>query len=291
MGVEETEWCWLNGQILPMSEARVSVEDRGFQFADGVYEAMRIYRGKPFAMSRHLDRLENSCRGLKLSLPIDRASLASEMLKLVKHSGVRDGLLYLQLTRGVAKRNHTVPIDSRPTLLFYARPLPPIVLVQDQPGAKLISVPDDRWRKCWIKAIGLTANIMARTEAANAGADEAVFVDENGVVAECTTSNLLVVIDRALVTHPVGSRVLPGVTRDVVLECARSAKIKTDERPLHAEEARNAQEVFITSTTRQMMWVKTWDDQMIANGRCGPITRILNDTLDALIQRETRSNP
>ena len=120
------EWCWLNGQVLPLADAKVSVEDRGFQFADGVYEAVRLYDGKPFELGMHLERLARSCHGIRLPLSISRETLASEILKLVKHSGVRDGYVYLQMTRGASARNHCFPAQLKPTTLFYARELPPL---------------------------------------------------------------------------------------------------------------------------------------------------------------------
>lgn len=289
MGVEEIEWCWLNGQIVPLAEARVSVEDRGFVFADGVYEAMRLYGGRPFALDRHLARLENSCRGLKLSNPLNQAELSRQIRRLINHGSVRDGLLYLQLTRGACPRNAIFPTDVPPTLMFFARKLPPIVPIADQPGAKLISVADDRWRKCWIKAIGLTASILARNEAQEAGADEAAFVDENGTVAECTSSNLFVVIDGALITHPVGPRVLPGVTRDVVIECAKAGGIEVIERPLRLDEAKQADEVFITSTTRHVIWVNQWDDDRMPGTGCGSITRRLAEAFQRRVDEDTRA--
>lgn len=287
MSVEETEWCWLNGQIIPLREARVSVEDRGFQFADSVYEALRIYNGQPFAMQKHLDRLENSCRGLNLSLPIDRETLASEMLKLVKHSELRDNaILYLQLTRGHAQRNHVFPAQPQPTLLFFVRKISPITPIDQQRGAKLITVQDERWDKCWIKTTALMANVIARNAAEDTGADEALFIYEKDMVAECTSSNLFAVIDGVLVTHPVGPRVLPGVTRDVAIECAKSAGIEVQERPISLPELQRADEAFITSTSRQVVWVKLLDDATIGNGSCGKLTRRVSQLLDVAIQKD-----
>ena len=285
MGVEDVEaieWCWLNGEILPLREARVSVEDRGFVFADGVYEGIRIYNGVPFELERHLARLESSCRALELSIPLKIGQLASEIRKLIDHARARDAFLYLQVTRGVARRHPVYPRDTPPTLLFWTQPAPPIVPILTQPGGKLISVQDDRWRRCWIKAIGLTANIQARNAADRAGADEAAFVDENGIVAECTSSNLFAVIDGVLITHPVGPRVLPGVTRSVVIECAKSAGIEVRQRPLQIDEAKRAPEVFITSTTRHLIWIKHWDQTTISQ-QCGPFTQRLSEAFEVTV--------
>ena len=288
MRVEEIEWCWLNGQILPLSDAKVGVEDRGFIFADGVYEALRIYGGQPFAMDRHLVRLENSRLGLKLSNPLNAQELSEQIMRLIEHSGVRDGLLYLQLTRGQSRRNPIFPKNTPPTLMFFTRKLPPIVPVIDQPGAKLISVPDDRWRKCWIKAIGLTASILARNEAEDARMRMRPRLSmKDGIVAECTSSNLFVVIDNVLITHPVGPRVLPGVTRDVIIECAKSAGISVVERPIQIDEAKRTAEVFITSTTRHLMWIKAWDDKTIGT-KCGRITLQLDHAFRQRVDDDTR---
>jgi D-alanine transaminase len=178
------------------------------------------------------------------------------------------------------------PGTIEPTLLFYARPLPPIVAPDKSGGYTLWSVGDERWRKCWIKAICLTASALARNEAEEHGADEAVFVDENTIVAEGASSNLFAVIDDVLVTHPVGPRVLPGVTRAVVLDCARQLGIRFDERPLHIDEAKSASEIFITSTTRQIVPVFKWDDQPVGGGRCGPVTMRLHEALEEAIRRD-----
>lgn len=292
MGVEDleaTEWCWLNGEIVPLREARISVDDRGFVFADGVYEGIRIYDGVPFALDRHLRRLENSRRALELSIPLNDEQLTREIRRLIDHAGVRDAFLYLQLTRGPAPRNAVFPKDAKPTLLFWTRKPPPLVPIAQQGGAKLISVPEERWRRCWIKAIGLTASVQARNAADRAGAEEAIFVDEHGIVAEGTSSNIFIVIDNALITHPIGPRVLPGVTRDVVMECAKTSGIDVIERPIHIDEAKRAQEVFITSTTRHLMWIKTWDDTAIA-ASSGPLTRRLSAAFDRYVSDYIRGS-
>ena len=277
---------WLNGEIIPASEARLSVEDRGFQFADGVYEVLRLYNGQPFAQRAHLARLEQSARGIQLGLPISTVLLANEIGKLTVASGVRDGMIYLQLTRGQAPRNHVFPADAQQTLLFYARPLPPIPAPGNGPGARLLAVKDERWHRCWIKAIALLPNVLAKNEAVAAGADEAVFVD-SGVVSECAASNLFAVIDGRLVTHPVGSRVLPGITRAVLLECAKSLDMAVEERALGEKETVGADELFITSTTREVSWVGTWNEQPVGSGKCGPITQALHEALRERVAMET----
>jgi D-alanine transaminase len=284
-----TEWVWLNGKIVPMADAKVGVEDRGYQFADGVYEVVRLYDGKPFTFKEHLDRLEKSAAGIKLALPLARPALEEGLLKLVAKSGVRDGMIYLQASRGVAPRNHVFPETPTASIVAYCRSLPPVPAPGEGEGAKLLAVSDDRWKRCWIKAIALLANVLAKNEAAGQGYDEAAFVD-NGVVAECSTANLFAVINGKLVTHPIGSRVLPGITRAVLLQCAAEQGIEVDERPLREDEVVRAQELFITSTTREISWVARWNDKYIGQAKCGPVTMKLHKALQEKVRRETQGD-
>jgi D-alanine transaminase len=282
-----TEQIWLNGEILPLSEAQVGVEDRGFQFADGVYEVIRIYNGRTFTLSEHLARLERSCEAIGIRGALDREELAGEINRFVEAGGLADGMVYLQVTRGVAPRNHIFPARSQPTVLFYTRSLPPLAAPGAGEGAKLKSVVDERWKRCWIKSIALLANVLAKNEAVVAGADEAVFI-EDGVVSECSASNLFAVIKGEVVTHPVGPKVLPGITRLVLGEIARKTGVRFTERPLCEAEARGADELFITSTTRELHWVGSWDGRVVGGGRCGPVTRTLHETFVKRVREETR---
>src|SRR5438552_1728262 len=213
-----SEWIWINGEIVPMSEARIGVEDRGFQFADGVYEVIRLYKGRPFTLDEHLARLEKSAAGISLPMPRPAAAIKSEIHRLIDATKVGEGMIYLQLTRGHALRNHVFPADARGTLLFYARELEPLpAAVEATPPVKIVSAPDERWKRCWIKSIALLPNVLAKNAAVAAGGDEAVFIDE-GFVTECSASNLFAVIGGKLVTCPVGPKVLPGITRAVLLD-------------------------------------------------------------------------
>ncbi len=280
-----TEWIWINGEIVALNEARISVEDRGFQFADGVYEVIRLYNGREFTLDEHLDRLERSAAGVKIAVPLDRAALAREIERLVARSGIREGMIYLQLTRGAAARNHIYDAELKPTLLLYARPLSAVNRPGKGRGMRLHSVADERWKRCWIKSIALLPNILAKNEAVAAGADEAAFIDE-GMINECSASNLFAVIRGEVITHPVGPKVLPGITRAVLLKLAGEAGVPVAERALTLEEARSADEVFITSTTRELSWVSHWDDRIIGDA-CGPITRRLHEAYQSKVARET----
>lgn len=269
------EKIWINGAVTPLKDAKISVEDRGFQFADGVYEVIRIYRGMPFTLDHHLRRLEKSCEGIRLRDAFDRAALTVEISRFVERSGLTDGMVYLQVTRGAAPRNHIFPARVQPTILFYARALPPVAPPGHGEGVKLHSVPDERWKRCWIKAIALLPNVLAKNEAVELGADEAVFV-ENGIVSECSASNLFAVIGGTIFTHPVGPKVLPGITRLLLTEIAAEIGIDLIERPLLETEAVAAGELFITSTTRELNWVQSWDRKPVGN-KCGPVTRRLHE--------------
>jgi D-alanine transaminase len=265
------ELVWLNGQTVPLSDAKVAIDDRGFQFADGVYEVIRIYDGRMFAATEHLDRLERSCDGISLTMPIAKSDLFQAMQRLIDQSKVSEGTVYVQLTRGVARRAHLCPPDTRPTLLFFVRPQPPIPRPGVGPGATLWTVQDERWRKCWIKSTALLANVLAKLEAAKHGADEAAFV-EDGIFSECASSNLFVVSKGQLITHPPGRNVLPGITRGVVVGAAADIGVPVIERGPTMAEARAAEEVFITGTTREIHWVSSWDACPVGNGECGPLT-------------------
>ena len=277
---------WFNGDILPMSAAQVGVEDRGFQFADGVYEVVRLYNGRPFTLREHMERLQRSADGIKLSLPMSVAEIGDAIVNFIPRTGVREGSIYLQATRGVAPRNHLFPKPPTSTLLFYAKPLPPVNEPGQGEGIKLMTVEDDRWKRCWIKCIGLIGHVLAKNEAADKGFDEAVFV-EREIVSECSSSNLFAVINGKLVTHPVGSRVLPGITRLVVLQCAEQLGIAVEERTLREEEVRRADELFITSTTREIAWVARWNERYIGQGKCGPVTTKLHRALRDRVRADT----
>jgi D-alanine transaminase len=219
-------------------------------------------------------------------MPLATDALAAEVRKLIGASDTREGMVYLQLTRGVSARNHVIPDACKPTLLFYVRPLPPTPIPGQGEGAKLMAIADERWKRCWIKSIALLPNVLAKSEAVAGGYDEAAFV-ENGIVTECAASNIFAVIGGRVVTHPVGSKVLPGITRAVLLECAQALDIQVDERPLREEEAMRADELFITSTTREVSWVARWNDRYIGQGRCGPVTLALHRALQDRVRKET----
>jgi D-alanine transaminase len=276
------ELIWLNGEVIRMSDARIGVEDRGYQFADGVYEVIRLYDGRPFTLSEHLERLERSAAGIRLAVPLAGAQLEAEVRKFLPQAGIAEGMIYMQLTRGVAPRNHVWRKDAGTTLLFYARPLEPLPAIERTPAVKLLTAEDERWQRCWIKSIALLPNVLAKNLAAEQGADEAVFVD-GGRVTECSASNFYCVIGGKLVTCPIGPKVLPGITRAVLLECAAQLGIAVEERAPTLADAKSADEVFITSTTREISPVGTWDGQKV--GHSLDVTQRLHRALKERVAR------
>ena len=285
-----SQLVWINGEVMPMADARVGVEDRGFQFADGVYEVVRLYDGKPFALDAHLRRLWNSAVDIQLTPPLTPNKLAAEVDRLLAAADVSgDQQMYLQLTRGVAPRDHLFPETVEPTLLFYLMPAKPIAKPGTGPGVQLLATPDDRWKRCWIKSTSLLANVLAKNSAVAAGFDEAAFVDA-GCVTEGSATNIFAVENGKLITHPVGSKVLPGITRAIVLELAAELGIEVDERAIREDEAPRADELFVTSTTREVAWVSRWNDIYIGCGKCGRVTAELGRAFRDRVRAETAAN-
>jgi D-alanine transaminase len=266
------ELVYLNGDLVPHSEAKVSVEDRGFNFADGVYEVVRIAAGRPFRLETHLDRLESSSRALEIDLPLPRAGFGEAMLRLTKANGVGEGTIYLQLTRGAAPRAHAFPKAVRPTLVMLARPFAGPAAEQFEKGVAVVTAPDLRWGYCEVKTIGLLPNVIAFQHARSEGCYEALLV-RGGIVTEgCHTSAFCV--RRSVVhTHPIDN-ILPGITRKFLIEALRSEGVTVEESRMSLDEFRSADEVFITGTTTEVMPVIRIDAEQVGSGVPGELTRL-----------------
>ncbi len=265
---------FLNGQFQPLIETRVSVEDRGFQFGDGIYEVVRTYGGRPFQLGAHLDRLERSARALGVPVPYgtrEWMAFIEQGLRLAGHSETK---VYIQITRGAAPRDHAIPAGLAPTVVMTFRELRPIDPVLQRDGVTAITVPDLRWGRCDIKSVNLLANVLARQRASEAGVFEAIFV-RDGDLTEGAVSNVLVVRGGVVVTPPDGERILSGVTRAVVLELARKEGLPVDERPVSEPELRSAEEVLLTGTTVEVLAVVRLDGRPVGDGRPGEIGRQL----------------
>jgi D-alanine transaminase len=279
----ENKTVYLNGQYLPLNEAKISVMDRGFLFGDGIYEVIPAYRGKLFRFQEHMERLENSLNNIRLANPYSREQWLEILTALLSSSG--DQYIYLQVTRGVApKRDHAFPEKAEPTVFAMCSNIVPFE--GRDSGVKAMSLDDSRWELCHVKATTLLANILLRQQAVEQGCAEAVLVKE-GYVTEGAASNIFAVIDGVLITPPKSSEILPGITRDVILEIARENHIPYSEEVISLEALKTASEIWLTSSTREIIPVVEFDDQKVSGGKPGPVWRNMNRLFQAYKQSQS----
>lgn len=256
---------YLNGTFMPIQEAKVSVLDRGFLFGDGVYEVIPVYGGQPFRLQEHLKRLDDSLHGIRMESPLAESEWLKIFLRLIE--GPHDQYIYLQVTRGAApKRDHAIPHGIEPTVFVMCSPISPI----PPEGVKAVTIPDVRWQWCHIKAITLLSNVLLRQEALDRGAIEGILIRDERVI-EGAASNVFAVIDGILVTPPKSNELLPGITRDLVLELAEANGIPYLERQMTLAECQQASEIWLTSSTREILPVITLDEKPVGNGQVGPL--------------------
>ncbi len=271
---------YLDGRYLPLAEACIPVLDRGFLFGDGVYEVIPAYGGHPFRLQEHLQRLENSLRAIRMEPPLSRRQWEEILHRLLAAGGDTDQQLYLQVTRGAYERRlHALPETVQPTVFAMAQAMTPRDPELVARGLAVITLEDIRWQRCDIKAITLLANILAQQQARDAGADEAILV-RDGLATEGTATNFFMVRDGIIVTPPKSPRLLPGITRDLVLELAREAGLPCEEREIPAEALQQADELWVTSSTREVMPVTRLDGRPVGTGKPGPMW----ERMDALYQ-------
>lgn len=271
-----------NGRLVQEDEIQVSYLDRGYYFGDGIYEVFRIYDGKLFEKQAHLNRLLQSLREVRITLPWSEAELSDMVDSLAETFGKKDGILYLQITRGAAKRSHLLPESAEPVMLGYCeeaqRPVE-----QLKKGIATITLDDERWHKCHIKSLNLLANTLARQEAADAGAEEAILV-RDGRVTECTSSNVMIVKKGVIITHPNGPLILDGITKQVVERLAKQSGIPYRTTGFTLEELMDADEVFVTSTTKEVMPVTIINGIKVGSGIPGVITQLLQHGFEQKIK-------
>lgn len=279
--------AYVNGRYLPHAQAAVHIEDRGYQFADGVYEVIAVVDGKFVDADGHLARLERSLGEMRIREPVSPRALHAILCEIVRRNYVRTGRVYIQVTRGVAPRGHAFPENIRPSLVVTARSTPALIAPpQAEKGVKVISGQDIRWKRCDIKTVGLTANVLARQAAEEAGAYEIFLVDDRGYVTECSASNAWIVdAEGRLVTRPLDTGILPGITRARIMALAVQEGIEVDERAFTLEEAKEAREAFVTSATGFLMPVVQIDDTPVANGHPGAVARKLRSAYEHYAQR------
>lgn len=270
--------AYVNGRYLPHAQACVHIEDRGYQFSDGVYEVCEVRGGRLVDERRHLERLSRSLNEIRIAAPMPEAALRVVLRETVRRNRVRDGLLYLQVTRGVARRDHAFPPPgTRPSLVVTAKSVDRAKLeAQATDGVAVITVPDNRWERVDIKSVSLLPNVLARQAARDQGAKEAWFVDHDGYVTEGSSSNAWIVTAAGvLVTRPATPGILKGITRAVVFEVAAKQGLKVEERRFTVDEAQAAQEAFLTAATQIVMPVVEIDGRRVGDGRPGAVSRAL----------------
>lgn len=269
------ELAYLNGKIMPIAEAMVPAEDRGYNFGDAVYEYVASYHGKLFCLESHLDRLERSMRELRFA-PLSRDMVRRAILELFEKGQIARAGIYIQISRGVARRDHAFPPADTPLQFFMTvRPVrekPPEVR---EKGASAITVTDLRWGRCDIKTVQLLPNCMAKQQALEAGVFDAIFVSADGVVREGTSSNLFIAKDGALVTHPLNHQILPGITRQVVMDACRDEGIAVQERFYHRDELAAVDEAFLTGTVTEVLALVRIDGKPVGDGAVGPLAKRL----------------
>ncbi len=265
--------AYVNGRYVPHCQASVHIEDRGYQFADGVYEVIAVSSGRPIDLGPHLDRLERSLSELRIANSIGRRALEMVMGELVRRNGVVNGIIYLQMTRGVASRDHAFPLRPRTQIVMTSRRTKPQPASFGEDGVKVITTRDIRWERCDIKSIALLPNVLAKQSAREGGAYEAWFVGDGGMVTEGSSTNAWIVTrDGKLVTHSADNAILSGITRRAVIDIARAAGVELIERRFSVDEAKAAREAFITSTSTLVLPVTQIDDIVIGNGKPGSLT-------------------
>ena len=272
--------AYVNGRYVRHGEAGVHIEDRGLQLGDSIYEVFAILNGRIHDEEEHLDRMERSLREIRMAMPMGRAALKITMRELVRRNRVRDGFLYLQVSRGMFKRDHPIPNESqRPTLILTARPFDVEGAARRQSdGIAVVTQKDIRWGRRDIKTTQLLPNLLAKTEARRAGGYEAWLVDDNGFVTEGASTNAWIVDkDGKLITRELSHAILPGVTRRVILEAAAEAQLPVLERQFTPDDVKAAREAFISSASGAAVPVVAIDGVQIGDGRPGPLTKRIGE--------------
>jgi D-alanine transaminase len=269
--------AYLNDEYLPLEQARVSVLDRGFLFADGVYEVIPVYGGRLFRLDQHLDRLDASLNGIRLANPLARAQWRAVLARLVDMNGGGEQSVYFQITRGAAaRRDHLFPANVPPTVFAMSSPLKALDPRWLKEGANVIVIPDIRWQYCHLKTISLLPNVLMRQLAEDCGADEAILI-RDGRATECTVSNLFIVKQGAAITPPKSEYLLPGITRDLLLGLARQHGMPWREREIAESELAAADEIWITSSSKEVIPATRLNGNKVGDGKPGPVWRRMFD--------------
>jgi D-alanine transaminase len=264
---------YVNGHYVPHHAASVHIEDRGYQFSDGVYEVIAIHKRKLIDMDGHMARLTRSMEELEIAWPVCSGAMVLIIREVIRRNRIRDGILYIQITRGVAPREHTFPDHHNSAIVVTAKCFPPFDFNAANKGINVITTPEIRWQRRDIKSISLLGNCLAKEKARRAGCYEAWFIEDDGMITEGTTSNSWIVTDMGeLVTRDVSNKILNGITRLSIMKVAKKNNINFSERAFSLKEAQSAKEAFISSTTSFVKPVLKIDDKPVGNGKIGPLS-------------------
>lgn len=269
---------YLNGSYIPYEQALIPVEDRGNTFGDGIYEVIAVYGGRPYAFKEHVDRLRHSAEGIELALPGDPTAYLTVAERLLVENNLSDAYVYLQISRGAAPRAHVFPEGLRPTVYLAARCAKLMSEEERVSGRSAVTLPDLRWGRCDIKSINLLPNVLAKQAAARAGAFDAILV-RDGIAIEGASSNFFAVFGGRLVTHPLGTRILGGITRLMAIRAAERLSIPVVEQPIPLADIWKADELFWTSTTGEVVPCSMVDGRPAGGGRQGPLARRLQEAM------------
>jgi D-alanine transaminase len=276
--------AYVNGRYLPHGQALVHIDDRGYQFADGVYEVVHVRDRRLIDAEPHFDRFDYSLGELRIAPPMPRAALRLVLKELVARNGLINGLVYFQATRGVAPRDHKFPAKARTSLVATARRGRPLARGMLENGVAVVTIPDIRWQRCDIKSLALLANVLGKQRAVEQGAYEAWQVDANGHITEGTTTNAwIVTADGRLVTRPLGHEILAGIVRRSLLGLIDGLSTGFEERSFSLAEAKAAREAFLTSSSGFLLPVTSLDGQAVGDGKVGPVARELRKRFDAYV--------
>ena len=283
--------AYVNGRYLPQRDASVNIEDRGYQFGDGIYEVVHLYQGRFIDEDLHLSRLERSLREIELQMPMSREALVHVLHEVARRNRVRDGLLYMQVTRGVSRRDHAFPAKPvPPAVVVTIRRIPPYPQNVMNWQASAITQPDLRWARCDIKSVGLLPNVLARQEARKQGAIEAILVDDKGMVTEgAATSFWIVDAEGVLRTRFLDHAILPGCTRGALIGLMREAGVAFSETAFSEAEMRGAREAFITSATSFVKPITKIDGKPVGTGEVGPVTQRLFELFARHVKGDLRN--
>lgn len=264
---------YVNGRYVPHHAASVHIEDRGYQFSDGVYEVVAIHKGKLIDMDGHMIRLTRSLEELEIASPMSIRAMTLIIREIVRRNRITDGIVYMQITRGVAPRDHIFPDHQNSAFVVTAKRFPPFNFESENNGINIITTPEIRWQRRDIKSISLLGNCLAKEKARRAGCFEAWFIEDNGMITEGTTSNSWIVTDKSeLVTRDISNDILNGITRLSIMKIAKENNIKFYERAFSLEEAKTAKEAFISSTTSFVKPVLKIDNNPVGDGKVGPLS-------------------